>query len=104
MLAVSGRRERRHAHDRRSRGHLGDQRLGDVAQAQKVDRDDQRRVAYSGGDPGDVEERIDVPVDGALPRDRWRSGSARSTSRKIVDLEGRPAFVEPDHISPSSVS
>ena len=80
-------------------GIFGNQRLGDVPQAQEVDRDDQRRVADPGGDAGDVEQRIDLPTDGRSPRiDRCRVGQV--DLMKLVDLEGRPAFVQSDDIGP----
>ena len=70
-----------------------------MTQPEKVDRDDQLRVADAGGDPGDVEQRVDGPVDGRHRAiDRGRVGQVDLT--KIVDLEGRTALVEPDDVGP----
>ena len=70
-----------------------------MPQAQEVDRDDQRRVADPRGDPGDVEQRVDLAADGRDGAiDRRRIGQVDLV--KVVDLEGRTALVESDDVRP----
>ena len=44
-------------------GIAGDQRLGELPHAQEVDPHHQQRVTDARGHPGDVEQRVDRPVD-----------------------------------------
>ena len=99
MFAIRGRRERRDAHDGGAIGQLRDQRLGEVAQAEEIDGHDEQRVTDARGDPGDVEQRVDVVADGRDGRiDGRRVGEVNLV--EVVDLERGTTFVEPDDVRP----
>src|ERR1700730_19432218 len=99
MFPISGRRERRHAHDGRPRGPLRNQRLGDVPETQEVDGDDKRRVADTGRDAGDIEKGIDPAVDACYRAiDRPLFGTV--DIMKLVELERGSALIQPDDLGP----
>ena len=79
------------------------QRLGDVPQAQEVDRDDQQRVADSGGHTGDVEQRVDVPADRG-DRGSIDAASVRSTAWNSAMSQLGRCLSSPTTSAPSSVS
>jgi len=70
-----------------------------MAQPQEVDGDDQRGVADPGRNTGDIEQRVDRPADRRYRLvDRQRIGEVDLV--ELVDLESRPALIQPDDVGP----